>query len=112
MAFNVLEYLEQGKVDFTFRMTLYDRTHLINSVRNSERRDLIIAGFLPKLINKNPYFCFEIIYDNPKYEKEAWELLNSYYKFRDMPKEKLMEILYDTSYGSRYLKEHYSEVID
>ena len=112
MAFNTLEYLEQGKADFIFRMTLYDRTYLINSVRNSERRDLIIAGFLPKLIEDNPYFCFEIIYDNPKYKKEAWELLNSYYKFKDMPKEKLMEVLYDTSYGSKYLKEHFSEAID
>ena len=63
MAFNTLEYLEKGLVDFVYNLTEYEYTKLIKYVRNSERRLKIVKGFLDKLRDSKPYFCFEIIYD-------------------------------------------------
>ena len=34
MAFNTLEYLKDGKVDFVFSCTSYDYKHLIENIRN------------------------------------------------------------------------------
>ena len=62
MAFNPLEYLKDGKVDFVFRCTSYDYEFLIESIRNSPDRINIINGFLPKLKEELPSFCFDIIY--------------------------------------------------
>ena len=99
MAFNTLEYLEAGKIDFVYRLSMFDNTSLINSIRESERRDNIIDGFLPLLLKRLPYFCFNVIYDNPKYEREAQYALNRCYKFNKLPKEIFIKILYETTYG-------------
>ena len=111
MAFNTLEYLEAGKVDFVYRLSMYDNTSLINSIRESERRDNIIDGFLPLLLKRLPYFCFNVIYDNPKYEHEAQYALNRCYKFDKLPKEIFIKILYETTYGIKYFKKHYDEAL-
>ena len=65
MAFNTHEYLRDGKVDFVYHQTPYDYKHLIESVRSAENRIEIINGFLPKLKENLPNFCFDIIYDIP-----------------------------------------------
>ena len=38
MAFNTLEYLRDGKVDFVFQCTPYDYEHLIENVRKAHGR--------------------------------------------------------------------------
>ena len=111
MAFNTLEYLEAGKVDFVYRLSMYDNESLINSIRNSSRKNNIIDGFLPLLIKRLPHFCFRVIYDNEKYEKEAWYALNKCYTFERLPKEILIDILNKTNYGIKYFKKHYNDII-
>ena len=63
MAYNTLEYLEAGNVGFVFNLTQYDYKNLIRYVRESNRRVNIVNGFLQKLKNSKPRFCFDIIYD-------------------------------------------------
>ena len=65
MAFNTLEYLRDGKVDFVFHCTPYDYEHLIESIRKAPNRIEIIHGFLSKLKVDLPSFCFSVIYDMP-----------------------------------------------
>ena len=45
MAFNTLEYLRDGKVDFVFFFFSYDYEHLIENVRKAPNRIEIINGF-------------------------------------------------------------------
>ena len=52
MAFNTLDYLKEGKVEFVFHCTQYDYNHLIENVRKSPNRIEIINGFLPILKEK------------------------------------------------------------
>ena len=111
MAFNTLEYLEAGKVDFVYRLYRNDTESLINSIRNSERKDSIINGFLPLLMKKLPHFCFSVIYDNPKFINEAWYTLHKSYSFNSLPKELFIRILKDTAYGLKYLKKYYNQAI-
>ena len=76
MAFNTLEYLEDGNVDFVYRLTQYDYKSLIRNVRQSDRRINIIKGFLPKLKDSKPSFCFEIIYDIDEFIDDARYILS------------------------------------
>lgn len=76
MAFNTLEYLRDGKVDFVFHSTPYDYESLIENVRKASNRIEIINGFLPKLKEELPSFCFDVIYDIPEFIDIAYELLD------------------------------------
>ena len=76
MAFNTLEYLRDGKVDFVFQCTPNDYEHLIENVRKAPNRIAIIHGFLSKLKVDLPSFCFSVIYDIPEFADEAYELLD------------------------------------
>lgn len=101
MAFNTLEYLKDGKIDFVYRQTTYDRDHLIESVRTSPNRVEIINGFLNKLKDDLPYYCFRIIYDIPEFAKEAYELLD----IKIVNPKMLKNILDNSTYGDRLLEE-------
>ncbi len=112
MAFNTLEYLEAGNVDFVHRLTDYDYKNLINYVSNSDRRINIINGFLPKLKDTKPHFCFEIIYDIDEFENDAIYILNTYYNLESFTKEQLENIINNTIYGFSYLEKHFTEIIN
>ena len=71
MSFFPLEYLKDGKVDFVFQLSQYDSIHLIELIRKDANRIEIINGFLSKLIEKLPSFCFSVIYDIPEFMDEA-----------------------------------------
>ena len=102
MAFNTLEYLRDGKVDFVYHQTPYDEKHLIENVRKASNRIEIINGFLPKLKNELPYFCYRIIYDIKEFSKEAYELLD----IKIVSPKMLDSILTNSTYGNRLLNEH------
>lgn len=103
MAFNPLEYLRNGKVDFVFNRTPYDYKHLIESVRKAPNRIEIINGFLSKLKNDLPSFCFSVIYDIPEFVNEAYELLN----IKSVTPEMLNDMLYNSPLGFKILKENF-----
>ncbi len=103
MAFNTLEYLKDGKVEFVFRCTPYDYEHLIENVRKAPNRIDIINGFLPKLKVDLPSFCFNIIYDIPEFTDVAYELLD----IRKVTPEMLNNILNNSPLGLKILYENF-----
>lgn len=112
MAFNTLEYLEDGNVDFVYRLTQYDYKSLIRNVRQSDRRINIIKGFLPKLKDSKPSFCFEIIYDIDEFIDDARYILNTYYSLDSFSRELFELFLNNSSLGLTYLEEHFDEIIN
>ena len=103
MAFNTLEYLRDGKVDFVFRCTPYDYEHLIENVRKAPNRIEIINGFLSKLKENLPSFCFSIIYDIPEFANVAYELLD----IRNVTPEMLNNLLNNSPLGLKVLYENF-----
>lgn len=103
MAFNTLEYLEQGNIDFIFNLTTYDYKSLIINVRNSNRRNEIVKGFINKLIDEKPKFCLLIIYDMPEYYNETLYLLNKYFRIESFSKEEIENFLNNSKAASKYL---------
>ncbi len=103
MAFNTLEYLRDGKVDFVFQCTSYDYEHLIENVRKAPNRIEIIHGFLSKLKVDLPSFCFSVIYDIPEFADEAYELLD----IKNVTPEMLSNILHNTPLGIKILYENF-----
>ena len=108
MAFNPLEYLKDGKVDFVFNCTQYDYEHLIERVRKVPNRIEIINGFLPKLKEELPSFCFSIIYDIPEFANEAYELLN----IKNITPKMLNNMLYNSPLGDKTLEENFDLLIN
>lgn len=109
MAFNSMDYLKQGKVDFVFSLTTYDCNYIIQYVRENEDKNAIIKGFLPHLLNEYSRFCFDIIYDNDEFAKETKYLLDKGFKITD---DKIINILNNTSWGKDYIFEHRNEIVD
>ena len=103
MAFNTLDYLRDGKVEFVFRCTPYDYEHLIENVRKAPNRIEIINGFLPKLKESLPSFCFNVIYDIPEFSDDAYELLD----IRNTTPEMLNNLLNNSSLGLKILYENF-----
>ena len=99
MAFNTLEYLRDGKVDFVFQCTPYDYEHLIENVRKAPNRIEIIHGFLSKLKVDLPSFCFSVIYDMPEFADDAYELLD----IKNVTPEMLSNFLHYISFGIKVL---------
>lgn len=104
MAFNTLEYLRDGKVDFVFQCTSYDYEHLIANVRKAPNRIEIINGFLPKLKENLPSFCFNIIYDIPEFADDAYELLD----IKNVTPEMLSNFLNNSPLGLKILYENFN----
>lgn len=107
MAFNTLEYLRDGKVDFVFNCTPYDYKHLIESVRKAANRIEIINGFLPKLKEDLSNFCFSVIHDIPEFATAAYELLN----IKNVTPEMLNNMLYNSPLGIKVLNENFDTFI-
>ncbi len=103
MAFNTLEYLKNGKVDFVFHCTPYDYERLIENVRKASSRIEIINGFLSKLKVDLPSFCFSVIYDIPEFANEAYELLN----IENITPEMLNNLLNNSPLGIKILYENF-----
>ena len=107
MAFNTHEYLKDGKVDFVFHCTTYDYEDLIKNVRKSPDRIEIINGFLPKLKEKLPSFCFSIIYDIPEFVNVAYELLD----IKNVTPEMLNNLLNNSPLGLKVLYENFDMLL-
>ena len=111
MAYNTLEHLEKGIVDFVYSLTAYDYTNLIKSIRKNENKLKIINGFLLKLIDTKPQFCFEIIYDMPEFIIEAEYILNKYYTVETISKETLDKLLNNSQLGLNFLKNNLEQIL-
>ena len=103
MAFNTLDYLKDGNVQFVFRCTPNDFKSLIENVRKAPNRIEIINGFLPKLKEELPSFCFNIIYDIPEFADDAYELLD----ISKITFEMLNNILNNSPLGLKILYENF-----
>lgn len=103
MAFNTLDYLRDGKVEFVFRCTPYDYKCLIENVRKAPNRIEIINGFLPKLKEDLPSFCFDIIYDIPEFSDDAYALID----IKNISPEMLNNLLNNSPLGLKILYENF-----
>lgn len=112
MAFKPLEYLENGNIDFVYDLTPYDYNHLILYVRECNKRVKIVNGFLSKLRDSKPSFCFEIIYDMDEYIDDVKYILDKYYSLDSFSKLLLEKFLTNSNLGLVYLKEHFDEIIN
>jgi hypothetical protein len=112
MAFNTIEYLENGNVDFIYTITDYDIKSLIQYVRGRSDRLDIIKGFINKLKKDKPRFCFEIIYDVPEYNDLAYELLINEIGIDNLTKEQLRSILKNMPYGLLLITDHLDELLN
>jgi len=119
MAFNPIEYLEQGKVDFLFGrfFSSSDIENLIKRVRNSSNKNNIINGFLPKLKKMAPHFCFEIIYDTDEYVEELFNIVKGkygikigYFNLINNP-EKIKNILNNTTWGRNFVFRNLNNIL-
>ena len=111
MAFNTLEYLEAGNVDFVYNLTTYDYKNLIKYVRASERKNEIINGFLPKLKDTKPNFCFEIIFDNDLFYEDAKYLLENYYTIDTLTKEQIEALVLNSRLGKEFFEENFDYLL-
>lgn len=117
MAFNPLEYLEQGKVDFIRNFSSHDLKVLISRIRNSENKINIINGFLPKLKRVYPRFCFEIIYDIDEFVKDLFDLIKGNLGVKVCyinlinEEEKIKNILNNTSWGRDFVFRNLTNIL-
>ena len=117
MAFNPLEYLEQGKVGFLRNLSVSDTRNIINRIRNSENKIKIINGFLPKLKRYYPRFCFEVIYDIDEYVEDLFDLVSGKLGYKigyinlinDC--EKIKNILNNSSWGKNFVFRNLTNII-
>lgn len=107
MAFNTLEYLKDGKVDFVFFSTPHDYESLIENIRKAPNRIEIINGFLPKLKDDLPLFCFYVIYDIPEFKDEAYKLFDT----KSLTPEMLKNLLYNSPLGIKILYENFDKFL-
>lgn len=107
MAFNTLEYLKDGKVDFVFRCTPYDYEQLIEDIRKEPNRIEIINGFLSKLKIDLPSFCFFVIYDIPEFADEAYKLLD----IKNVTPKMMSNLLYNSPLGLKVLYENFDMLL-
>lgn len=105
MAFNPVDYLKEGKVDFVFGLTLYDKKTLVSYVRESKNKIEVIHGFLELLKDELPRFCFSIIYDEDVYKDTTLYLMKN---CEDciLDDKKIKNILEHTVWGREYILEH------
>ena len=106
MAFNSLEYLKNGNVEFISNCTQYDYDCLIRNIRKAPDRVEIINGFFSKLKDRLPVFCFRIIYDIPEFANEAYELFD----IKKVPVEMFKSILQNSPLGLRVLYENFDTI--
>jgi len=111
MAFNTLEYLKEGKVDFVYSLTSYDYNHLIENVRRSSNKEEIINGFLYILKDNRPRFCFSIIYDIEQFSTTTSYLLENHISYELFTPDMLKNFLTKTSIGKEYVLSHLEDFI-
>lgn len=117
MAFNALEYLEHGKVDFIKNLSFNDLSSLIPRIRESNNKISIINGFLPKLKRYYPRFCFDVIYDIDEFVKDVFDLVNGNlgykvgYKYLINDSVKVKNILNNTTWGRNFVFRNLTNII-
>ena len=116
MAYNPIEYLKQGNIDFVDKLTTYDRENLIARIRKSSEKEEIIDGCIEKLKDsKYSYkFILEVVYDMDKYKEQIFYILKKhkccYIINQDF--RKVGNILYKTSFGKEYVIANLEEIIN
>lgn len=112
MAYNPLERLKDGNVDFVYGLTSYDYDWLINDVRKNSNRIEIINGFLNLLKEDEPYFCFDVIYDIPEFANQAYDMLSENdVLFKRITPEKFGNMLNKSPLGRKLFKENFETFI-
>ncbi|MDD3241950.1 MAG: hypothetical protein PHQ64_04200 [Bacilli bacterium] len=110
MSFYPIDELEKGNYSFLYDMTIYDKKSLIKSIRSKDNKNKIISAFIKNIIEKMPYFSFDLIYDNDNFQEEIIYLINKYNLYKDIDLEKLKSFI-NTSFGRKYILDNLSYFI-
>ncbi len=97
-----IEKLMNGDVDFLDDFSALSRTILAGQIRRSPNANEIIRSFISLIIDKLPYFCFNLIYDNAEFDNELRYLLNYYIKYNDIEEFEFRGMLFNTPAGKDY----------
>ena len=112
MAFIPIDRLRKGNTDFLYEFSTNDKLLLINQVRSHPDRINIINGFIDKLKDINPYFCYEIIYDIPEYSSLSYYLLMKYYKIENLDLDMITKLLSNKPLAIILLKNHFDKFLN
>lgn len=100
MAFNTIEYLSLGKVDFMYSLTPYDYNSLIENVRNSNKREIIIEKNSRYFMKRQKNFLLNIAYDIEKYKNLILKIITPEFLNDN---QHLFNLINNTSWGTKYI---------
>lgn len=106
-----LSCLENGDFSFIEKSSIYFVNDLIKEIRKSPNKEKIIDGFIDSALDVYPGFCFNLIYDIPKFQEKTLYLYKKYKSRIKLTKEKLLNILKINNLGKEFLKENLDEII-
>ncbi len=107
MAFNPIDQLASGNAYFIFNLTEYDRKTLIEDIRKSPKRNIIIkknARFLMKLYRG---FLLYICYDVEEFKNLTQKIITP--KFLNNSS-KVFNLMNNTSWGTDYIINNIDEI--
>lgn len=110
MSFNPLDRIKTKDIDFLYDCTPIDLTYLIDHIRNSEDKLLLIDILLPTIINTHHEFCLKLIYDEDKYQKETNYLLRE--KKLSLTEPELINFIKNTKWGITYIIENANTIFE
>ena len=111
VGMNLLENLKNGDINFLDSISYIDRSILAKKVRESNEKHEIINGFLNKVIDKYPGFCFLAIYDTDEYKDSIIYILENKDIYNELNRDSL-KVLLTKDYGKIWVFNNFNKVIE
>ena len=106
-----LEKLKNGDINFLDSISYIDRSILAKKIRESSEKYEIINGFLNKVIDKYPGFCFLAIYDTDEYKDSIIYLLENKDIYNELNQD-ILKALLTKDYGKIWVFNNYDKLIE
>ena len=110
MKMTSLERLKNGDVTVLDSYPFNNFDYLALMIRQRSDATEIVRGFIKKVRDTKPVFCFHIIYDQEEFKDDLQYLLDNCLDFAQIRSEELEAMLYQTSVGKPYIKRHLLEL--
>lgn len=114
MAYNPLERLKNGDIDFLYNFInnpyMYDS--LVQEIRKSDQHEEIIKASFKKLLSNFPFFAFSIISNRKEYTNISKMMLDTIIKNYQFDKNSINLILENEEIARFYIKKNFYVLID
>ena len=107
MAFNPIDQLANGNAYFIFNLTEYDRKTLIEDIRKSPKRNIIIKKNARLLMKLYRGFLLYICYDAEEFKNLTQKIITP--KFLNNSS-KVFNLMNNTSWGTDYIINNIDEI--